>query len=167
MLFPLGHREEDWVGAEETVQTAIEHLGVFLARGLSQCRPYVRAGAASLFGSPAEDALVFACPADIGIFEAAPLVSGGEPGALVGEIATFFRIASEAALGLAPKIAWIAAHDWSPGNRVRWDSGDVDRLVSFASSPFAWRTAFLLPVSGQVQLSDDWPYWFEVSRGSE
>lgn len=165
LLVPMAYRNEDWERAERVVQASIEHLGIAVARGLSQCPPYISSGATALLGAWGEDALIFACPADIGIFEAEPLVNAGESGVMLDEIATFFRKASETALSLAPKIAWIVAHDWSPSDRVRWDSGDVDSLVRFATSPGAWRTLFLGSKPGQVYESDEWPYWFEVRRG--
>lgn len=165
MLVPVSHRDEDWARAEEVVQMSIKHLGVAVTRGLSHCPSYVRAGADSQTGASGKDVLVFSCPADIGVFEAAPLVTVAETGAMLGEVAEFFRRASEAALMLTPRIAWVVAHDWSPRDRVRWDSGDVDRLVQFATSPGAWRTRFLGPQPRQVFESDEWPFWFEVTRG--
>jgi hypothetical protein len=164
LLFPLRHDAEYWVEAEAVVQKAIAHLGIAVARGLSHCPPYVRVGAQAWSGASGLDALVFACPADIGVFEAAPIVSAGGSSAMLGEVAAFFQSASLAALKLAPSIAWVATHDWSPGDRIRWDSGDVDSLIRFATSPGAWRTSFLDPVSGHVVDSDEWPYWFEVTR---
>ncbi|MDO9018966.1 MAG: hypothetical protein Q8S73_00570 [Deltaproteobacteria bacterium] len=80
-------------------------------------------------------------------------------------VAEFFRRASTTALTLAPGIAWVAAHEWTPGHRVRWESGDVESLVRFATSRSAWRTTFLGSSPSHVDESDDWPFWFEVTGG--
>jgi hypothetical protein len=163
LLVPLSHRAEDWVQADAVLRSAVGHLGIAVARGVSHCPPYVRAGAEVALGALAKDVLVFACPADIGVFESAPLVTAAESGSNLAEVADFFRRASDTALRMAPKIAWVVAHDWSVGARVRWDAGDVELLVRFATSPGAWRTQFLVPPRRELQESDEWPFWFEVS----
>jgi len=83
---------------------------------------------------------------------------------MVDETTSFCRGVSDAALGLSPKIAWVVAHARTAGDRVRWQAGDVEALVRFATSPGAWRTSFLGPRRGHVVESDEWPYWFEVTR---
>lgn len=165
LLVPIAHTDEEWAPAEGAVRTAIEELGIAVVRGLSHCPPYVRTGAEAVTGDSAKDVLLFACPADIGVFEAAPLVTAAESGTMLGEVASFFRRASEVALTMAPKIAWVVAHAWTPEDRVRWDSGDIDCLVRFSTSPGAWRTQFLVARPRHIFESDEWPYWFEVTRG--
>lgn len=163
LLIPLTYRKPDWADAERVIGTAIDQLDIAVARGLSHCSSCVRAGAEGLVGAAADDVLAFACPADIGLFEAAPLVTAAETGVMLREVAEFFREATEAALTLATRIAWVVAHDWSPGDRVRWDAGDVEKLVRFATSRGAWRTTFLASRPDEVYESDEWPYWFQVT----
>lgn len=170
ILAPLGTPTVRWAEALDLAAEAVRALDVAVARGASACPPYVASGASAALAETANDLLVFACPADIGIFEAAPLV---EPVAWEnhrGVVARFFRSVPLAALSLTPKIAWIAAHDWSPNDRVRWAEGDVEDLVRFATSPGAWRTDFVRlnsPGVPFVQGDDGWPFCFAVSHSAE
>lgn len=113
LLVPLAYRDDDWARGQQVVRSAIEDLGIAVARGLSHCPPYVRSGAEARVGGSRNDVLVFGCPADVGLFEAAPLVTAAESGVMLPEVAAFFRRATEAALTLTPAIAWVVAHDWS------------------------------------------------------
>ena len=167
LLVPVDHRDQDWAKAEAVVRSVVEPLGVGVAKGLAHSPSYVRAGAEALLGASGCDVLVFACPADIGLFESAPLVHAATSGVMIEETASFFRRVSDAALGLSPKIAWVVAHEWTASDRVRWHSGDVEALVHFATSPGAWRTSFLGPRVGLVVESDEWPCWFEVQARVE
>jgi hypothetical protein len=169
ILAPLRPPTERWEGVFEAVTDAIAALDVAVAQGVSACPPYVAGGVRSAMPMAADHLLVFACPADIGIFEAAPLLDYTEDEALRADVARFFRSASEAALALTPDIAWIVAHDWSPNARVRWAQGSVDDLVRFATSPGAWFTHFIHfadPRGPFVQGDDAWPFCFAVGRST-
>ena len=164
LMIPIRYQADQWNLVESAIREAIHSLDVDVERGTRRCPSYVRAGLEAAPGVKAEDVLIFSCPSGIGIFEAAPLVSPERTGMLIEYIAEFFRNASLTALKFAPKIAWVVAHDWFPGDRVRWEGGTVDDLVHFATSPGAWRTYFLGTTPEHIFGSDEWPFWFEVTR---
>jgi hypothetical protein len=164
LLLPTRVEAGEWTSIESRMHAAVIPLGVSVSRGLAQCPAHVRAGAAASKWIRGDDVLVFACPADIGVFEAAPLIGATETGMMLDEVGHFFRTASLVALAAAPEIAWIAAHDWAHGDRVRFSSGNVDSLVHFATSPGAWRTQFVGVDPHHIRESAEWPYCFVVSR---
>jgi hypothetical protein len=81
----------------------------------------------------------------------------------IDDIQHFFRIATDAAFFSASKVAWVVAHEWRSGARVRWQAGNAVSLTNYVVSPDAWRTPFLGSIVGEVWLSDEWPHWYEVN----
>lgn len=164
MMFPLGADLAGWRDIERQMRETVTPLGVDVFKGAKFAEAYVRAGVMSVPGIDPDDVLVFSCPAGQVTHEAAPLLMAAESRERARETAEFFRLASSSALLLAPRVAWVAAHDWSPKSRVRWQSGRLEEFVSFATSPDAWRTNFMGQSPMHVEASDEWPFWFEVYR---
>lgn len=162
LLVPVGAREDEWAHVEQRVREEVRLHNVEVARGLEHCPPYVSAGVAAAKWINGKDILVFACPADIGIFEAAPLICSAEVGSVDVQVQDFFRRVTEVVLASVPRVAWIAAHEWEPNDRVRCCSGDVESLVRFATSPGAWRTTFVGASPLELNESADWPYCYLV-----
>lgn len=162
LLVPIGAREDEWALVEQRVCEVANVLDVRVARGLAHCPSYVSAGVAAASWINGKDVLVFACPSDIGVFEAAPLVCAAQVGSVHEQVGDFFCRVTEAVLTLAPRVAWIAAHEWEPKDRVRCCCGDVESLVRFATSPGAWRTTFVGASPLELNESADWPYCYVV-----
>jgi hypothetical protein len=164
VMVPLGTDLEDWGSAVHTIRELAGSLDVAAHRGLAVSVPYVRSGLEQSAKVAVEDVLIFKCPQDIEVWEAAPLCSPTDPAVSHDDLKAFFGELTRTALEHVPKVAWVAAHDWSPGDMVRWQTGSVAEFLRFVVSFDAWSTTFLGVTASELRLEKEWPYWFEVTR---
>ena len=69
------------------------------------------------------------------------------------------------ALQASAKVAFIAAHDWEPGDPVRFEAGFLGDFLRFVATSDAWTTKYL--GQGKAYLSNtshESPFWYEVRR---
>lgn len=142
--------------------------GVDVGHGSNCADALVRGGLTSLAWLEPDAIFPFRCPQGYPLWEAAPLLGLGEgtlPADLVRAGADFLKACAETALAYSSRIAFVAAHEWNPGDRVRFESGTVDGFVAFATGPMAWSTQFLgLGRDYVVNCDTETPFWYEVSE---
>jgi hypothetical protein len=149
----------------ELVRIALE-FDVDVGIGIDKCDALVQSGIASLSWLNGKAIFVFRCPSDLAVWEAAPLLDFG---LLTDELAkaseTLLMACATAALHGSSRIAFVAAHEWRPGDRIRFESGTLAEFRSFVRSPCAWSTQYLgLGNAYVVNLDNESPFWYEIRR---
>jgi len=134
--------------------------------GIDKCNMLVQSGIASMSWLKGKPIFVFRCPSDLAVWEAAALLDFSM---LTDELArdsqTLLMACATVALRASSRVAFVAAHEWKPGDRIRFESGSIAAFQAFLRSPTAWATQYLgLGSAYVVNLDNESPFWYDRTR---
>ncbi len=82
-----------------------------------------------------------------------------------GEPTRFFPFLKELIVGWSDKcqkLSLFFSGEWDAKDRVRYNSGTIDDLITLLSKPGSWGIVYLIPETGHFQVSDKIPLLFDV-----
>lgn len=82
-----------------------------------------------------------------------------------GKSPRFFQFLKEVHVAFANKCTTLSiffSSDWDPKDWVRHASGSMDKLISLLSEPGSWGIVFMIPETGHLQISSEFPFLFDV-----
>jgi hypothetical protein len=82
-----------------------------------------------------------------------------------GNPARFFQFLKQLIAGVSDKcqkLSLFFSGEWDTKDRVRYSSGTIDDLITLLSKPGSWGVVYLIPETGQLQVSDEIPLIFDV-----
>ena len=154
--------------AYSKIAKVADEYGVDILLGSQHAEELIRPGLESLPWLDPSGVMVFRCPRDFVVAEAVTLVTlglGGLPEEVVHAGVELLTECAKLALASSERIAFVAAHDWQPGDDVRYEWGTLDEFRSYIQSPWAWVTDYLDKKVENIVIGRNYsPFWYEVRR---